>query len=176
MNLISKAYKILPNTTDKILYRFDSTITTLAGRLVRDGINAGGGGGENQIKLTTGVRGCLPASVRFCEGRSEVSEDIALVKAINAAKLKQEDILLFDRGISNNSTYQSFSERGIKFVTRIKCNRTYSIVEERKVDYQGGLQIISDEIINFYNNRTGKPIDNKLRLIKAINTNNASLG
>jgi hypothetical protein len=60
--------------------------------------------------------------------------------------------------------------RGIKFVTRIKCNRTYSIVEERKIDYQGGLQIISDEIINFYNNRTGKAINNKLRLIKAINT------
>ncbi len=173
-SVVSKADKILPNNKDKSLYRFDSTITTLAGRLIKDGLNAGGTGKENQIKLTIGVKGCLPSSVRFCEDPREVSEDIALVKAINAAKLKQDDVLLFDRGISKNSTYQDFSERGIKFVTRIKCNRTYHVVEEKLVNYEGNLQIISDEIINFYN-RSAKPIDNNLRLIKAINANNTEI-
>lgn len=103
-SVVSKADKILPNNKDKSLYRFDSTITTFAGRLIKDGLNAGGTGKENQIKLTIGVKGCLPSSVRFCEDPREVSEDIALVKAINAAKLKQDDVLLFDRGISKNST------------------------------------------------------------------------
>ena len=173
-SVVSKADKILPNNKDKSLYRFDSTITTFAGRLIKDGLNAGGTGKENQIKLTIGVKGCLPSSVRFCEDPREVSEDIALVKAINAAKLKQDDVLLFDRGISKNSTYQDFSERGIKFVTRIKCNRTYHVVEEKLVNYEGNLQIISDEIINFYN-RSAKPIDNNLRLIKAINANNTEI-
>src|SRR5690606_11342109 len=73
-----------------------------------------------------------------------------------------------------NSTYQDFSERGIKFVTRIKCNRTYNVVEEKSVNYEGDLQIISDQIINFYN-RSAKPIDNNLRLIKAINANNTEI-
>src|ERR1044071_3971449 len=133
----SKAEKILPNTKDQSLHIFDSTITTLAGRIVKDGMDTGGGGGENQIKLTIGIKGCLPTSVRFCEDRSEGNEDIALVKAINGAKLEKEDILLFDRGICRSGTYQDFSEQGIKFVTRIKCNRIYEIVEARQVIYKG---------------------------------------
>jgi len=169
-----KAEKILPKNEKSKLHRFDSTITSLAGRVVKDGINVGGNDKENQIKLTVGLKNLLPLSVRFCSEQSESSEDIALVRAINAAKLNTEEILLFDRGISKGTTYQNLSNKGIKCVTRVKQNRKHKVLEKRAVKDVGNLKIISDEIINFYH-KSKKVIEHNMRLIKAINENNTEI-
>ena len=170
-NIVETASKMLPKSSNVTVHRFDSTITALAGKMIKDGINAGGSGGENQVKLTVGLRGSLPTSVRFCVGQSEVSEDIALVKAINQARLSDTDVILFDRGISKASTYQDFTNKGVKFVTRMKQNRKYNVKEARSVDDLkiDHLNIISDETITLYD-RSGKEIPHNLRLIKAINS------
>jgi hypothetical protein len=173
-DIVVKAEKILPKNDKSRLHKFDSTITSLAGRVVKDGINVGGNNKENQIKLTVGLKNSLPSSVRFCKEQSESSEDIALVRAINESKLDTEDILLFDRGISKGTTYQDFSNRGIKFVTRVKQNRKHKVIEKRAVKDVGNLKIISDEIINFYDKHK-KVIEHDVRLIKAINTNNTEI-
>ena len=107
------------------LYRFDSTTINLSGRIIKDGLRIGGKKNDSQVKLSVGLKCQIPASVRFCNDKSEASEDIALVMAINESKLDKEDILLFDRGICSTISYQEFENKGIKFVTRVKNNRRY---------------------------------------------------
>ena len=168
-NLANKASAILSESKNFNIYRFDSTIITLCGLAIKDGLNAGGGAKDTQIKMSVGLRGSLPSSIRFCKDQSEVSEDIALVKAINEAKLEKEDIVLFDRGISKSETFNNFTKQDIKFITRLKKNRKYDVISQNKIQNRkdSKLEIISDEIINLYQKR--KSIKNDLRLIRAIN-------
>lgn len=152
------------------LYRFDSTTINLSGRIIKDGLRIGGKNNDSQVKLSVGLKCQIPASVRFCNDKSEASEDIALVRAINESKLDKEDILLFDRGICSTISYQEFENKGIKFVTRVKNNRRYKPV--KTLEFPSGvkdknLQIQSDEVVNLY--RGKKVINCNLRLVKAIN-------
>lgn len=151
-------------------HRFDSTILTLSGKLLKDGINVGGKLRDRHIKITIGLQRSIPSSVRLCEIQSEVNEDIALAKAINEARIEKEDILLFDRGISKAVTFQELDLEEKKFVTRIKHNRQYNVVKTNEIiiNSDDKLEIISDEIVNLYDKK-GKKIDCELRLIKARN-------
>ena len=90
------------------LHRFDSTMMTLSEKLLKDGINCGGSETDRHIKISVGLKRSIPSSVRLCSTQGEVSEDVALVMAINEAKIEQDDILLFDRGISKLETFKTF--------------------------------------------------------------------
>jgi hypothetical protein len=68
--------------------------------------------------MSVGLKNAIPSSIRLCESQSESSEDIALVKAINDAKLEKEDILLFDRGISKTDTFVELDKQQTRFITR----------------------------------------------------------
>ena len=61
----------------------------------------GGKKADRNIKIIVGLKRSIPSSVRLCETQSEVSEDIALVKAINEAKIEKDiikNIVLFYGG------------------------------------------------------------------------------
>jgi hypothetical protein len=150
------------------LHRFDSTIITLSGKLLKDGLNLGGKASDRHIKISFGLKDSIPSSVRFCVGQSECSEDIALVKAINEAKVTNEEILLFDRGVAKASTFMDLSKEEKYFITRVNVNRNYTLVKDNviKESEEGKLKILSDEIINLHSKK-GKKIDWELRLIKA---------
>lgn len=168
-DLVNKSSNILKGSKNWKIHRFDSTVLTLSGMIIKDGLNVGGAANDMQIKMSVGLKGSLPTSIRFCTNQSEVSEDIALVKAINEAKLEKEDIILFDRGISKGKTFDDFTKQDIKFVTRLKSNRRYEVISQNKIQttQDSKLEIISDEVINLYQRK--KLIKNNLRLIKAIN-------
>ena len=157
-------------------HRFDSTMMTLSSKLLKDGINAGGKLSDRHIKITVGLKRSIPSSVRLCTDQSEVSEDIALAKAINEAKIEKEDILLFDRGISKAETFKKLDQEDKKFITRVKQNRKYHIIKTNEiiVNIDDKLEIISDEIINLYN-KDHQKINCELRLIKALNKDKQEL-
>lgn len=169
-DLVQKYNNKFTKKDSEKFHRFDSTIMTLSGKLLKDGINVGGGVGDRHIKITVGLQRSIPSSVRLCEVQSEVSEDVALAKAINEAKVEKEDILLFDRGISKAETFQKLDQEEKKFVTRIKQNRKYNVVKTNAIiiNIDDQLEIISDEIVNLYDKK-GKKINCELRLIKAKN-------
>ena len=163
------------------LYRFDSTIINLSGRMIKDGLKIGGKMDDSQIKVSVGLKNTIPGSIRFCNTQSEANEDIALVAAIKDAKLEDEDILLFDRGITKTATYEEFTNREIKFVTRVKTNRRYICVEQKpiaivnnadddNIEVSTKIKIHSDEIIRLYNKN--KLTDSHLRLIKTTTKDN----
>lgn len=149
-------------------HRFDSTLIALSGKLLQDGLNCGGGGDERHIKMSFGLKNLIPSSVRFCTSQSEANENIALVKAINEAKIEKEDIILFDRGISKSDAFKDFDSAGKNFITRVNFNRKCLVIKELKLlpSNETDLRIISDEIVNLYNKKNQK-ISTNLRMIKA---------
>jgi hypothetical protein len=170
--LVLKYNKLFSQTEIDKFHRFDSTIITLSGKLLKDGLNFGGNSKDSHIKLSFGLKNSIPSSVRFCTQASESSEDVALVRAINEAKVEKESILLFDRGIAKADTFQEFTQEEKYFITRINVNRKYYLIKENDVNEldepeADKLKLISDQIVNLYNAR--KRVQCDLRLIKAKN-------
>ena len=180
-DLVLKFNSLFSKPEKEKLYRFDSTIINLSGRMIKDGLKIGGKMNDSQIKVSVGLKNTIPSSIRFCNTQSEANEDIALVAAIKDAKLEDEDILLFDRGITKTATYEEFTNREMKFVTRVKTNRRYICVEQKpiaivnnadddSIEASTKIKIYSDQIIRLYNKN--KITDSHLRLIKATTKDN----
>lgn len=184
-DLVLKFNNLFNKSEKEKLHRFDSTIINLSGKMIKDGLKIGGKMGDSQIKVSVGLKNTIPSSIRFCTTQSEANEDIALLAAIKDVKLEDEDILLFDRGITKTATYEDFTNREMKFVTRVKTNRRYVRVEQKpiaivnnaqvnnaqdNIEASTKIKIYSDEIIRLYhkNNLT----DSHLRLIKATTKDN----
>jgi hypothetical protein len=156
--------------------RFDSTMLTISGKLLKDGLNRGGPAKDRHIKVSVSLSKSIPSSVRFCKERSETSEEVALLRAINEAKVEQEDILLFDRGLSKGNTFKELTQEKREFITRANIDRKYLKVKNNKFNrkQENGITIISDQIIKLYNQQQ-KTIDCNLRLIKAKNRKETEL-
>ena len=172
IDLVNKIEKLLPKKTSHNLHRFDSTIINLSGYLIKDGLKLGGKNNDSQVKVSVGLKNQLPTSIRFCKGQEEGSEDIALVKAINEAKVEKEDILLFDRGIARTGTFVEFDEKEYKFITRIHLKRRYDIVKKNEIiqkQQPNGSEILEDIIINLYEEKSKVARKHNLRLIKIQN-------
>lgn len=170
-NLVSKVEKLLPKKTSHNLHRFDSTIINLSGYLIKDGLKIGGKSNDSQVKVSVGLKGQLPTSIRFCKGQEESSEDIALVRAINKAKVEKEDILLFDRGIRKVGTFAEFDEREYKFITRTYLKRRYCVIRKNEITQKqqpDGSEILEDNIVNLYSGSRAIA-KHDLRLIKIKN-------
>lgn len=153
IDLINKIEKLLPKKTSHNLHRFDSTIINLSGYLIKDGLKVGGKSNDSQVKVSIGLKGQLPTSIRFCKGQEEGSENIALVRAINEAKIEKEDILLFDRGIAKAGTFAEFDKKEYKFITRVNVGRKHDTVKQNKVTqtfFDNETEILEDKIVNLY--------------------------
>ena len=155
--------------TQQELHRFDSTLITASSKLLTEGLNCGGGDGDRHIKVSIGMRGSIPSSIRFCQEQEDASEDKALAKAIKEASIPGEDILLFDRGISKAETFQDLEERRVQFITRLKVGRKYKVLEDKGLtlppsqDTKGTL--IQDQVILLLNQKE-QTITCPLRLIQ----------
>jgi hypothetical protein len=138
--------------------------------LIKDGLKTGGKTNDSQIKVTIGLKNKLPSSIRFCESAPEVSENIALVKAINAAKIDEGDILLFDRGLNKASSFAEFEHKGHQFITRISVGRKCKIRSINPLTQQnlGTGKILEDLIVCLYD-QNQKCLETELRLIKFLN-------
>lgn len=172
IDLMNKVEKLLPKKTSHNLHRFDSTIINLSGYMIKDGLKVGGKNNDSQVKVSVGLKGQLPTSIRFCKGQEEGSEDIALVRAINEAKVEKEDILLFDRGIAKTETFVEFDKKEYKFITRIHLKRRYDIVGKNEITQKqqpNGSEILEDIIVNLYQEKSKAARKHNLRLIKIRN-------
>lgn len=170
-HLVSVSSDMLNAKEKKNLHRFDSTIISLSGQLLKDGLKLGGKATDKQIKVSIGLKNELPTSIRFCKSQEESSEDIALIRAINESKISSEDILLFDRGVSKANTFKDLNDKDYKFITRVNTSRKHQIISRNQVkNFDGDIKILEDIIVNLYGKgSSSKPIQNNIRLIKIKN-------
>ncbi|KLT21793.1 transposase (IS4 family) protein [Wolbachia endosymbiont of Armadillidium vulgare str. wVulC] len=153
----------------KHLITYIDLIINLSGYLIKDGLKVGD---DSQVKVSVGLKEQLPTSIRFCKGQEEGSEDIALVRAINEAKVEKEGILLFDRGIAKTGTFVEFDEKKYKFITRIHLKRRYDIIRKNGIAQKqqpDGSEILEDITVNLYQAKSKVAEKHDLRLIKMRN-------
>ena len=114
---------------------------------------------KGAVKLHVGLNhaGYLPEFVTITEGKTH---DVTVGRTLQFPK---GSIVAVDRGYNDYRWYNQLTEKGIFFVTRIKTNAKYRVVERRKVLKSKGLT--SDQTIEFTGVQTKKKCPKQLRRI-----------
>lgn len=125
------------------LYSLDSTLIELSLKLFPWSHYALSKGAlKLHVKLSH--QGLLPAFATITDSHTS---DIAAARLMHFAP---GSVVVFDRGYTDYEWYKYLTQAGIYFVTRLKSNACYRVVQRRKVP--GGCGLISDQIIEL----TGK--------------------
>ncbi len=129
------------------LYSLDATLIDLSLKLFPWSHYALGKGA---MKLQVGLdhRGMIPAFVALTD--SKVS-DSDYAKTLT---LPQGSIVVFDRGYSDYGWYKTLNNRGVFFVTRLRSNAKYRVIQRLAVDRSSG--VTSDQIIRYTSDRSRK--------------------
>ncbi len=138
--------------------RFDSTMIQISSALVNWGMRVGrppkDGYQKHQLKITLGMKGLLPTSVKVFFDQEHLAEEKALYEAIRSANPKKDEWVVFDRGMSSRKRFQSLDLTNIKFVTRGNENCRYQQLRphEESVSKLNNDQIrfIQDSIVYLY--------------------------
>lgn len=121
----------------KHLYILDSTTITLfsdilkgAGRNPKTGKKKGGIKAHTVIKADEN----MPCLVRFT---SAATHDQVMLKYLT---LPEGSILAIDRAYIDYAVFQSFTERGITYVTKMKKNLTYEVLSSVSMKTEDGIE------------------------------------
>lgn len=169
-----RIYKNELGVDKKSLIRFDSTIIALSTKLLNVGYQLKGGDAENyrQLKFTVGYAD-IPEIVHFYTDPTHNSENVALRETILKQSEKDlERIKIFDRGITARSTYDTFTDKGIQFVSRINFKAKHDKIKSNDAKKNqpietATLKIVSDEWCQFYGEGGIKP-KHLFRRIEAV--------
>jgi IS4 transposase len=150
------------------IMRFDSTMVALSGKLLTIGMKVGAKTTKKQIKFTIGFDGMLPKSGKVFKEQKELSEDITLREAIIKSSFGKDDIIVFDRGLQSRKTFAEFDDQSLKFVTRLKTNALFEVIEDLPIQngHSATIEITSDQIVHLYTSH--QRIIKPFRLIKGI--------
>lgn len=166
----------LSEDKDEII-KFDSTIVALSARLLDVGYRLHGGDAENyrQVKFTIG-HSEIPEMVSFYIAQANSSENVSL-KATILAQSKEEKnrIKVFDRGITARTTYDTFTNEGIQFISRISPSLKHDIQSKNESGQSlpattDTLTIVSDDWCQLYGDK-GKAAKHLVRIVVAQRTN-----
>jgi hypothetical protein len=95
--------------------------------------------GAVKLHLMLDHQGCLPGWVCITEGRVH---DVTPVKTLRFAR---GTIVAMDRGYNDYALFGRWCEAGVYFVTRMKSDAVYRLVESRTVPWRGN--VLFDELI-----------------------------
>ncbi len=114
---------------------------------------------KGAIKLHVGLNhaGYLPEFIQVTEG---ATHEVNIGKLLNFPK---GSIVTMDRGYTDYSWYNALNDQGIFFVTRLKKNADYQVIERQPVDKRQGLT--SDQVIRFSGIEKAKECPIELRRI-----------
>lgn len=86
-------------------------------------------------------------------------------KVAPAIPLDSGDVVVFDRAYNDYKWYASLCRRGIAFVTRLKKNAVYTVIERRSTDQHK--YITSDQIIQLQGVKARKNLQERVRRIRS---------
>ncbi len=114
---------------------------------------------KGAIKLHVGLNhnGYLPEFVTITEGKDH---DVTVGRAL---KLPKGSIVAVDKGYNDYQWYKQLNDKGIFFVTRLKTNAKYRVVNHRPVLKSKGLTC--DQTIKFTGLQTAKKCPIQIRRI-----------
>jgi hypothetical protein len=98
--------------------------------------------GAVKLHLLLDHDGYLPSFAVITEGKKHE------VRVARQMQFAPGAILVFDRGYTDYEWFKSLTEQGVYFVTRLKENADYGVVEKREVPQRRG--VLRDEVVFFY--------------------------
>jgi transposase len=115
---------------------------------------------KSAFKLHLGLDhdGLIPCFARVTEGRISENE---IAKEFTAPK---GSVVVFDKGFSSHEWHNSLTKKGIYWVTRIRGNAKYEVIEDREFVINGN--VLSDQVIQYTSIQRRKEKLLPLRLIK----------
>jgi hypothetical protein len=151
-DVINKQIEIIDSSTISLF----KDILKCVGRKPINGKNKGG------IKLHTviNVDETVPKMIWFS---SAATHDHMLLEKL---KLDSNTIYAFDKGYNDYNAFRRFTDTGTGFVTRIKDNAAYDIVEENFITDSIHSGVEKDEIIVVTTKEDNKEIPLKLRKVQ----------
>lgn len=163
--------------------RFDATIISISSKLLKiNGISCGhknksGDKDQLYLKFTIGFDGLIPKEAVFQNEQTYVSDQIALGEVLSQAVVSEDEIIVFDQGVSSRKRFGEFKEQSKKFVTRTRSQekhgtkykkvRDITVVEQGKEPQTDTLTMLADEEVYLYDENSRKT-KFTLRLIKAV--------
>lgn len=115
---------------------------------------------KSAFKLHLGLDhdGLIPCFARVTEGRVSENE---IVKEFVAPK---GSVFVFDKGFSSHDWHNSLTKQGIYWVTRIRGNAKYDVIEDRDFVINGN--VLNDQVIQYTSMQRRKEKLAPIRLIK----------
>ena len=98
--------------------------------------------GAVKLHLLLDHDGYLPSFAVITEGKKHE------VRVARQMQFAPGTILAFDRGYTDYEWFMSLTEQGVYFVTRLKENADYDVVEKREIPQRRG--VLRDEVVFFY--------------------------
>jgi hypothetical protein len=175
--LFDKFHKELKE--ENSIQKYDTTMVAISSKLVDWGMKVGSKTNKKQIKFTVGIHGSLPCSFKIFNQQKYLCEDLTIPEVILNYKYNRASIVTFDRGVQKKSTFAKFTDENIIFVTRLRTNVNYELIEKFQIpEYkaQEQLKIEEDSKVYFNDWKTKKQIQTPIRIIKVrINETNESI-
>ena len=137
-----------PGTRKKRKFRFkhplmslDATVIDLCAKMF-DWAKFRRTKGAVKLHLLLDHDGYLPSFAVITEGKKHE------VRVARQMRFAPGTILIFDRGYTDYQWFTSLTQQGVYFVTRLKENADYGVVEKREVPQ--GRDVLRDEVVFFY--------------------------
>jgi Transposase DDE domain/Domain of unknown function (DUF4372) len=113
--------------------------------------------GAVKLHFTLDHAGYLPAAMVITTGKYS---ELAMARR---QSWDPGTILLFDRGFIQFSWFKQLTDSGVWFITRVKTDMRFEIVESQKSD-KGG-EVINDDLVRLTGRRTRKRYPDLLRVV-----------
>jgi len=127
---------------------------------------------KKQVKYTICLEDLLPSSVQIFTEQRQLNEDLTtpsnILKVIDP---HPDTVFVFDRGVQSRKAYEDITQKDLMFVTRIKENTRYKVVEELntvKGSQVGNLSVEADIWVHLFNG-DNKKTTTPFRLVKTKN-------
>jgi Transposase DDE domain len=154
------------------IVRVDSTMVAETASKLEKGMHVGSKNNKNQIKYTVCLEDLLPSSVQIFTEQKHLNEDLTIPSTIlKMIDPRPDTVFVFDRGVKSRKAYEDITKKEWMFVTRVKEDTRYEVVEELntvKGSQIGNLFIESDTWVYLYDGKS-KKTNIPFRLIKTKN-------
>ena len=114
--------------------------------------------GAVKLHLLLDHDGYLPTYALLTDGKAA---DVSVAQQLS---LPKGSVVVLDRGYTDYALFERWCEEGVFFVTRLKANASYAVVERRPVPVNG--PIIADELIAFQVFHAGRKVVHTYRRVE----------
>ena len=153
------------------LKRYDSTMVATFAHLLEAMKVGNTSKNKRQVKFTTELTDNFLLKVAFFKDQAHLSEHRALKEVIESSSQAENEVVVFDLGLTCRKTFQGFCQQQTKFVTRGKQNICYKSLQEltplEQLPQSAELEYQADLLVHLYSGNK-QEVEHPFRLIQAV--------